>query len=89
MPVKCEVCGKEFKNRAGLAGHMNIIHGEKTNKPAPGSDRQESIRAKGTVGCQHIWKKLTPEQLRMVDESGSSVQDQGYKYYCAESGDLK
>ncbi len=24
--VKCELCGKEFKNEAGLAGHMRLVH---------------------------------------------------------------
>ena len=25
--VKCELCGKEFKNKAGLGGHKHALHG--------------------------------------------------------------
>ena len=24
--IKCELCGKAFKNKAGLAGHKQLIH---------------------------------------------------------------
>ena len=29
---KCEVCGKEFKDHQGLAGHMRFKHGESRNE---------------------------------------------------------
>ena len=25
--IKCELCGKEFKNKAGLGGHKHALHG--------------------------------------------------------------
>ncbi|MEA4893578.1 MAG: C2H2-type zinc finger protein [Peptococcaceae bacterium] len=87
--IKCEICGKVFKNRAGLAGHMNIVHDERTKSTSKESDQLGSVRKEKTNGCQHIWKKLTPEDLRKEDESGSSIQEQGYRYYCAECGELK
>ncbi len=31
--LKCEVCGKELKNKAGLGGHKATLHGE--HKPHP------------------------------------------------------
>ena len=30
--VRCEICGKEFKNGAGLVGHMRFVHGESERK---------------------------------------------------------
>lgn len=88
MPVKCDICGKEFKNKAGLAGHMKIVHDE-TKKPVSGSDALLNVHGKETKGCQHIWKRLTMEQLRMEDSDGKSLADYGYKYYCADCGEVK
>lgn len=30
--LRCSVCGKEFKSKAGLSGHMRYIHGD-TRRP--------------------------------------------------------
>jgi hypothetical protein len=30
--VKCDLCGKEFKDAQGLAGHMRFKHGESSNE---------------------------------------------------------
>ena len=34
--VKCELCGKEFKNNAGLAGHKQIAHPDPSLKAVLG-----------------------------------------------------
>lgn len=83
MSVKCDICGKEFKNNAGLAGHVAIIHATDTNKGKRPSDRKIS------GDCAHVWKRLTGEQLRMVDADGVSLAAHGCKYYCAECGEVK
>jgi len=33
--VKCKVCGKTFKNEAGLSGHMRFAHREQRIKTVP------------------------------------------------------
>ena len=35
--VKCEICGKEFKDAQGLAGHMQFKHSEPSGNDAGGS----------------------------------------------------
>ena len=89
MSAKCDICGKEFKNKAGLAGHMKIVHDGRTNKPVLGADKLANVHVKETKGCQHIWKRLTAEQLRMEDSDGKSLAAHGCKYYCAECGEVK
>lgn len=83
MSVKCDICGKEFKNKAGLAGHKKIVHDEKTKKGKSLSEQKTGSE------CAHIWKRLTAEQLRMEDSDGKSLAAHGCKYYCAECGEVK
>ena len=74
MSVKCELCGKEFKNKAGLAGHMTIVHGKGTKPVDRPSDRW--------TDCEHVWKRLTVEQMRMIGPDGQSLGSHGYRHYC-------
>ncbi|MBA7706720.1 hypothetical protein ES703_115577 [subsurface metagenome] len=32
--VKCEICGQEFKNKAGLAGHIKFAHPDSVQVPS-------------------------------------------------------
>ena len=41
--VKCEVCGKEFKNGAGLVGHMRMAHPDSV--PVPSSELLSSLNS--------------------------------------------
>jgi len=33
--VKCDICGKTFKDKSGLAGHKRLSHSEETRKTIP------------------------------------------------------
>ena len=35
MSVQCDICGKTFKNAAGLAGHKQFVHGKGERKYIP------------------------------------------------------
>lgn len=75
--VKCPECGKTFKNKAGLAGHLSIVHGKN------GSMDQK-------MGCQHIWRRLNNSELKMVDEkTGKSIYELGFLFVCRECGELR
>lgn len=80
-PATCKVCGKEFKNAAGLAGHMSAVHdmngGENWRK------------GKDQTGCKHVWRRLKPSELALVDDSGRSVESMGFLYECTVCGVLR
>lgn len=78
--VECSICGKKFKNKAGLAGHMSIIHGKNS-----GSRYKESAG-----GCNHTWRRLRESELQMRDEeTGKTVWELGYIYCCRDCGELR
>jgi len=43
MAVVCEICGKKFKNRAGLAGHLLIVHQKKSGLVAEVEEAREEL----------------------------------------------
>lgn len=78
--IICQICKKEFKNKAGLAGHMAIVHGQNSGSKAKEKDS----------GCQHIWRRLNNSELKMVEEkTGKSIYELGYLFVCRECGELR
>lgn len=78
--IICSICGKEFKNKAGLAGHLSIIHGKN------GGDRYKESKS----NCNHTWRRLTNSELKLIDEStGQNIYEMGYLFVCRECGELR
>jgi len=67
--VKCDICGKIFKDKSGLAGHKRLSHSEGTRKTIPDEvgKRLESIE--GRLASATNPKKIeTEEQARAALE---------------------
>lgn len=77
----CKICGKEFKNAAGLAGHMTLVHEMK------GGEKWKETKDK--TGCKHLWRRLKPSELTMQDDQGRTVEDMGFLYECTICGTLR
>ena len=82
---KCPICGKDFKKRSGLAGHMAIVHGQKL-----GAAEQKETKDQGKkAGCRHEWTRLNEVELFLVNDEGRTIRELGYKYRCKKCGDLR
>lgn len=77
--VICQICKKEFKNRAGLAGHMVLAHGR---------DDEPAKKPRDT-GCDHVWRKLRPAELEWSDVDGKTIRELGFKFVCNKCKDLR
>lgn len=44
--LKCPECGREFKNRAGLSGHLRLAHGQQARNAKVPADTLERIQGK-------------------------------------------
>lgn len=81
---KCPHCNREFKNKAGLAGHIALKHPE-ISEAAKEMERQKKI----TVGHRHVWQRLSEYELNLVDGEGVTIRDRGYRYVCRDCDALK
>ena len=78
--IICSICGKEFKNKAGLAGHLSIVHGKN------GGGRYKETKS----SCTHTWRRLKESECNMMDvETGQTVYELGYLFCCRECGELR
>lgn len=80
---KCPHCEREFKNRAGLAGHIVLKH------PEIAEAAKEAARQKQTTGHRHVWHRLSEYELNLVDAEGITMRDRGYRYVCRHCDTLK
>lgn len=76
--VKCLLCGKEFKNEAGLSGHIRMVHPDAV--PIASNDLNRRLEAvelgvnnlyglmEKVVGFLELIKELTKEMLKVEAE---------------------
>jgi len=63
MSVKCEICGKEFKNEQGLRGHLTFKHGVTSDRYAAQQGQQATEQTPGGYGG------VQREQLNNLQQS--------------------
>jgi len=75
--VNCTICGKYFKNRAGLSGHMQFKHGSSTiNKPAPSPTYKPVQSDTSTSSLQKQVQALKDELQELKALKDQPVQQQ-------------
>jgi len=77
--LKCPQCGREFKNRAGLSGHLRLAHGQQARNAKVPADTLERIQGKldqydGNLrglqeAIRRLEAKLNQQDLRELREA--------------------
>lgn len=78
----CEHCGKEFKNKAGLSGHLVAVHGRHSVEAQPGlSQVVEGLKVTLDDLCEdcqakvkeHLFEDLKRVQVVVTKGSGEGL----------------
>ena len=67
--IKCDICGKEFKNKAGLSGHMRQVHH---------TDHRQNNQKPGGYGAPSFTMEEKIEDEPPQEQSGEN------NYICAD-----
>ena len=73
--IVCEVCGRKFKDRAGLAGHMQFKHKEEPAKPS--AEPLAGALARRQSPLELLVKEL---QLPEIADGQAAMFDAGVQY---------
>lgn len=73
--VKCKVCGKIFKNEAGLSGHMRFAHREQRIKTVPDKlgSQLDSINTQINI-LARVLDKLLGQGSMIIENSIKKVR---------------
>ena len=78
--LRCDLCGREFKNRAGLGGHKAVRHGEK-KPPQP--------KLRDVVRDALVMLEQTEPRLRGMIKDGLAMLEQRLSVMEGEARELK
>ncbi len=74
MSVKCEICGREFKNTQGLRGHKTFVHQMTTTQDTPARLATEQRLSEVEDAVKQVVTLLKPivdlyaKQLRIMED---------------------
>ncbi len=74
--VKCDICGKEFKNEKGLFLHKRQVHeGKRNSRQVSGQKRKREI----PDGCR-LLNPADPVEAEFIEQGGLYVDQAGNVY---------
>jgi len=74
---RCEVCNREFKNGAGLAGHNQLKHGFQRSGQRPSTSVPERLSERSESGEEELLEQILEQQ----DQECSGCHKLAHQYY--------
>lgn len=92
MSLDCPICGKAFKNGAGLAGHLRMIHNKEGNDVEGYEEALAGARGEKKIDrIRELYDKLKVLRVRRTEAEADSANSQGlfHRFFQDENQQLE